>query len=186
VIKEEVPAKNRRVAWSYQMTDRLIFTVTFFSALGSGLVAGVFFAFSVFVMTALGRLPAAGGISAMQSINVAVLNPWFFLAFLGTAAASVLLVVAAVFRWGEPGSSYLLFGSVLYLVGGLLVTIAFNVPLNDALAGIEPDNAEGASLWTHYLSDWTFWNHVRMAASLLAAASYTTALCYQAHGPGAA
>jgi len=58
------------------------------SALGCGLIAGVFFAFSTFVMKALAGLPTAQGIAAMQSVNVAVLNGWFFSAFFGTAAAS--------------------------------------------------------------------------------------------------
>jgi hypothetical protein len=51
--------------------DRLLFVLTFLSALGAGLIGGLFFAFSSFVMIALGRLPPASGISAMQSINVA-------------------------------------------------------------------------------------------------------------------
>jgi uncharacterized membrane protein len=137
-------------------------------------------------MTALGRIPPAGGISAMQSINVAILNPLFFVAFFGTAATCLLLAIAALFRWDEPAAFYLLAGSVLYLVGSLLVTIVFNVPLNDALAAVNPDSAEGASLWTGYLSNWTAWNHARTATSLAAAASFTVALCYQARGPGAA
>lgn len=58
---------------------------TVLSALGCGLMAGVFFAFSTFVMKALGALPPAQGIAAMQSINVAVINRWFMAAFFGTA-----------------------------------------------------------------------------------------------------
>src|SRR5260221_582131 len=76
------------------MIDRLLFAMTLFSALGTRLMAGLFFAFSSFVMAALGRLPPAGGIAAMQSINVAVLNPLFFAAFLGPAVACVLLAAA--------------------------------------------------------------------------------------------
>jgi hypothetical protein len=58
--------------------DCVLFVLTFLAALGSALIGGLFFAFSAFVMRALGRLPPAGGIAAMQSINVAVLNPVFF------------------------------------------------------------------------------------------------------------
>jgi len=50
-------------------TDRLLFGLTLVSALGCGLTAGVFFAFSSFVMKALGRIQPAQGIAAMQSIN---------------------------------------------------------------------------------------------------------------------
>jgi uncharacterized membrane protein len=158
------------------MTDKLLFALTLFSALGCGLIAGVFFAFSSFVMNALGRLPAEQGAAAMQSINVAVINPLFMAAFLGTAAACVLLAVSSLLRWREPGAAYLLAGSLLYLVGVILVTGLFNVPRNDALAAVAPASAEGASLWTDYVSSWTAWNHVRTAASLAAAALLTIAL----------
>jgi len=155
---------------------RFIVALTFFSVLDSCLVAGIFFAFSTFVITALGRLPPHQGIVIMQSINVAVLNPWFFAVFFGTAAACVILAVSALFNWNGPGAIYLLVGSVLYLLGSILVTIAFNVPLNEALAAVKPDTTEGAELWTGYLSAWTVWNHIRTAGSLAAAASFLMAL----------
>ena len=158
------------------MIGALLVVLTFLCALGSGLIAGVFFAFSAFVMAALGRLPPDQGIAAMQSINVAVINPWFFAAFFGTAAACVVLVVAALFRWSEPGAILLVAGSLLYLVGTILVTMLCNVPLNDALAAAQPESAEGAGLWTRYLAAWTAWNHLRTAASLAAAAAFIRAL----------
>jgi uncharacterized membrane protein len=71
--------------------EALLPALTVLAALGAGLVAGIFFAFSTFIMAALARLPAEGGIAAMQSINVAVLNPLFFLAFFGTAAIALVL-----------------------------------------------------------------------------------------------
>ena len=160
-----------------QMIDGVLFALALFSALGCGLIAGVFFAFSAFVMKALARLPAAQGIAAMQSINVAVLNRWFFAAFFGTAAGCVLLAVSSLLIWQEPRAAYLLAGSLLYLVGTILVTIVFNVPRNEALAAVEPDSAEGASLWTRYVAGWTAWNHVRTTAALTAAASLAFALC---------
>jgi uncharacterized membrane protein len=154
----------------------LLVVLTVLAALGSGVVAGVFFAFSAFVMTALGRLPPEHGIAAMQSINVAVINPWFFAAFFGTAALCVVLAAASLFRWGEPGSIPLLAGSLLYLVGTILVTVLFNVPLNDALAAADRGSTAGAGLWTRYLAEWTAWNHVRTAAPLAAAAAFMFAL----------
>jgi uncharacterized membrane protein len=160
-----------------QMTDNLIFVLTLVSALGCGLIAGVFFAFSTFVMNALARLPPSQGIAAMQSINIAVINPTFMSAFLGTAAACLVLAVSSYFRWHNPGAAFLLVGSLLYLVGTILVTIIFNVPLNDALAGVDPASLDGASLWAGYVRSWTAWNHVRTAATLAAAASFSVALC---------
>ncbi len=129
-------------------------------------------------MKALARLPSAEGIAAMQSINVAIINPVFLAAFLGTAAACVLIMIASVLRWQDPGAVYLLIGGALYLVGTFLVTLMFNVPKNNALASIAPADPEGARLWSDYLSKWTAWNHVRAAAALAAAALLTIALCH--------
>ena len=148
------------------------------SALGCGLIAGVFFAFSTFVMSALARLQPTQGIAAMQSINITAINPLFMTVLFGTAAACIVLAVSSLLKWHQPGAAYLLLGSLLYLVGTLGVTIVFNVPLNEALAKVEADSTDGANLWASYLGNWTFWNHIRAAAALAAAASLTIALCY--------
>ena len=58
-------------------------------AIGAGLMAGTFFAFSTFIMAALARVPAAEGIRSMQAINITVINPFFMLAFMGTALISL-------------------------------------------------------------------------------------------------
>lgn len=152
--------------------------LTLLAALGSGLIAGVFFAFSSFVMRALGRIPAAEGIAAMQSINIVVLNPVFLLVFVGTAVLCGIAIVFSWLRWNEPGAVYLLAGGLLYLTGTFLVTMVFNVPRNDALAAVAPASPEGARLWADYLTSWTAWNHVRAAAALAAAASFSLALRY--------
>ncbi len=158
------------------MANELISIVAVATALGAALVAGIFFAFSTFVMTALSRLLPEQGIAAMQSINVAVLNPWFFAVFFGTALGSIALALLGILNWGAPGSTYLVSGSLLYLIGCILVTIVFNVPLNNALAAVEPGSTEGAEMWTRYLSTWTTWNHLRTAASLAAAVSFIMAI----------
>jgi len=146
------------------------------SALGCGLMAGFFFAFSICVMKALGAIPPAHGISAMQSINVAVINPWFLTPYFGMALLSVLLSIAAVLRWHEPGAAYVVAGGLLYFLGTFLVTMLFNVPRNNALAAVAATSTEGGALWTDYLIAWTKWNHVRTIAALAGAASFTVAL----------
>ncbi len=158
------------------MANELISAVAVSTTLGAALVAGIFFAFSTFVMTALSRLLPEQGIAAMQSINVAILNPWFFAVFFGTALGSIALALLGILNWGTPGSIYLVSGSLLYLIGCILVTIVFNVPLNNALAAVEPGSKEGAEMWTRYLSTWTTWNHLRTVASLAAAASFSMAI----------
>jgi uncharacterized membrane protein len=67
-------------------------------------------------------------------------------------------------------------GSLLYVIGTFLVTMVCNVPLNDALAVADPTSGDGARLWAGYLTNWTFWNHVRTVAALAAAALLTKSL----------
>lgn len=162
------------------MIDDLIYVLTLVSALGCGLIAGVFFAFSTFVMKALARIPVSEGIAAMQSINVAVISPLFMTAFLGTAAACVTLAVSSLLLRHKPGAIYLLIGSLLYLIGTVLVTMLFNVPRNDGLAAVEPASADAAALWSGYVISWTAWNHVRTAVALAAATLFSIALGYRA------
>ena len=107
--------------------NSLNYSVTLITALGCGTIAGVFFAFSSFVMKALARLPPNDGIAAMQSINVLAVNSWFLAAFLGTAALCVLVIVAALAQWSEPFAVFLLLGGLAYLAGCFLVTVVFNV-----------------------------------------------------------
>lgn len=159
------------------MIDRLLFALTLVTALGCGLMAGTFFAFSCFIMKALARLQPLQGIAAMQSINIAVLNPVFFLVFLGTGAGCALLAVFSLLRWYRVDAFYLLIGSLLYLGGTLVVTIVCNVPRNEALARVDSASPDAAKLWHAYLTGWTTWNHVRTLAALAAAASLTIALC---------
>ena len=158
------------------MADRMLVAFTFLAALGAGLMAGVFFAFSTFVMRALARLPARESVSAMQSINVVVINPLFLGVFMGTAAVSVAAIITAAMKFDRPGGAYVIAGGVLYVVGTFLVTIVFNVPLNNALDAIRPDGADVAQRWAGYAGRWTAWNHVRAAAALAAAAAFTWAL----------
>ncbi len=153
----------------------VLFVVTLATALGCGLVAGVFFAFSSFVMPALKRLSPAQGVAAMQSINILAVTPAFMTALFGTAAACLGLAAWTVASSGVT-TTLVLAGCALYLVGTVGVTIACNVPLNDRLAKLHPQSAEAAGLWSRYLARWTAWNHVRTAASLAAASALTIAL----------
>jgi uncharacterized membrane protein len=157
---------------------RQLFTagLLWFSALGCGLLAGVYFAFSTFIMTSLGRIDQAAGIAAMNTINVEIVRSLFMPIFIGTTLTSAALAVMTVFRWGEPGTIAMLAGGAVYVIGMFLVTVIFNVPLNNALAAAHPASAEAASLWARYLQDWTFWNHVRTAASIGACALFIAAI----------
>jgi uncharacterized membrane protein len=162
----------------------LLLMLEFAAALGTALMAGLYFAFSVAVMSALGRIAPASGMSAMQSINVVILNPWFFLAFAGTAAVCAVLAVMALLRWTEPGAVLLLAACALYLVGNIAVTMIFNVPLNTALAAADSAGTDAAALWSRYLSTWTAWNHVRTLSCLAALALLIGAIHVQGKSVG--
>ncbi len=151
------------------MSSAFVDAMTLLSALGSALVAGIFFAFSTFIMKALGRLRPEQGIAAMQAINVTVLNPWFFAVFFGTGVGCIFLAIFALLHWSSPVASHLAVGGMLYIVGTVFVTLVFNVPLNNALARAAANDPDSVSLWRHYLRRWTFWNHVRTGGSLAAA-----------------
>ena len=160
------------------MNSKWFFALNFGAMLGCGLVAGIFYAFSTFVMQALAQLPPAAGIAAMQSINLVVINRLFLGVFFGTAIACFVLSGFAVPTWRQPRAACLINGSFIYLGGTVLVTIYGNVPWNDALAAVDPASTGGARLWADYLRIWTNWNHLRCAASLLATAVLALALCF--------
>jgi uncharacterized membrane protein len=138
------------------MLQMLTTGLLWFSAVGCGLLAGLYFAFSAFIMTALGRIGQAAGIAAMNAINVAIVQSLFLPVFLATTAASAALAVIALLRWGEAGAMAMAAGGVLYVLGMFVVTMIFNVPLNNALAAADPASHAAASLWARYLTDWTY------------------------------
>lgn len=153
-----------------------LFALTLATALGAGLVAGVFFAFSTFVMPALERLPADQGVAAMQSINRTVTTPSFMLVFVGTAVLCAVLVVVAAVGWGEPRAPWLLAGGLVYALGSFVLTMAYHVPRNDALDAFDPHAAETAGRWSTFLAEWVPANTVRALASLVAAGLLVAAL----------
>jgi uncharacterized membrane protein len=144
--------------------------------LGSALIAGVFFAFSSFIMKALGRVPASEGIAAMQSINVVVINPTFLGTFLGTAVLSLLVAALAINGWGTSSAPFFLGGALSYLVGTFLVTGLGNVPLNERLAAVSTTDSEAVEVWDHYLDRWTLLNTIRTVAAGAAAVMFTLGL----------
>jgi uncharacterized membrane protein len=150
------------------MLAHVIEVLTVAVAVASGVVAGVFFAFSNFVMRGLAKLAPANGIVAMQSLNLVVINPIFLGLFVGTAAGSIVLAILAIVRWSD-GSRYRLIGAALYVGGTFLVTILRNIPLNNVLARVVPESDDAGVLWLAYVVRWTRWNHIRTLAAIAAA-----------------
>lgn len=154
--------------------ERALFVLVFAAAMGTAIVGGIFYAFSSFVMRALGRLPRDHGIAAMNSISSVIITPSFLLLFAGTGLLCLLLGIGAAFCWSLPGARLVLIASLLYVVGGVGLTMAVNQPMNLRLGAMPP--AQALSYWPEYLSTWTRWNHVRTAAVLLACALFIAAL----------
>lgn len=146
------------------------------TCVGAGLIAGVFFAFSAFIMKALAELPTEQGVAAMQRINVVVLNQRFLGVFVGTALLALACVGTAFASLGSMASVWLLAAGASYIVGSFGVTTVFNVPRNQRLARLDARSMEAAAYWPVYIRKWLFWNHVRTAASAVSAACAALAL----------
>ena len=157
------------------MIDDYARALTLAAAVGAGVAGGVFFAFSTFVMKALADLPPANGVAAMQSINRRAPSPWFMALLFGTAALCVALVVSAILRWDEASAPYQLAGGLIYLVA-IVLTIAYHVPRNDALALVDPASDGAAAAWSRYLAEWVPWNHVRTLTTIASAVLFVLAL----------
>ncbi|RRR68671.1 DUF1772 domain-containing protein [Streptomyces sp. RP5T] len=158
------------------MIDGPYFVLVVLGVLGTGLVAGVFCAFSTFVMRGLAELPPAQGVAAMNAINVSAVRPPFMAVFVGSAVLSAVIAVVTFVLWPDEGTVELLVGSALYLFGAFGLTMVAHVPRNDTLLGLDPGTAEATAYWPAYVREWTMWNHVRAIASGAAALAYVLAL----------
>lgn len=142
------------------------------AAIATAASGGMMYVFSTFVMRGLDRTGPVQAITAMRGINAeANSNAAFLLPYLGAAIIAICVAVVAVIQWTRPGSGWLLAGAVAG-IAGVIVTMAFNVPLNIRLDAVNPDGlsvADAARDWQAYLSSWTAWNHVRAATGLVSA-----------------
>ena len=154
------------------MSSLLITVLLWAAALSSGLIAGVYFAFSGFIMKAFNKLETAQSITAMNAINEIILRSLFMPVFFGSSIISLLLIVLAFIYWDEAGAGLALIAGMVYFVGMFVCTVVFNVPLNNTLSKLDPTSYNAQQGWIHYLKNWTLWNHLRTVSSLL-----TCALC---------
>ena len=139
--------------------DGIITIIIVASISGAGLVTGLLFAFSNFVMRALADLPSDKGMFAMQRINETIINPVFLVLFLGTPVLCSVIAVNSGLKINEPGNWFLLVGALAYLIGPFGITVLFNVPLNNLLARADVSDAD--DIWPVYQKKWQRWNHIR-------------------------
>jgi len=156
--------------------------LTSLAAIASAAAAGMMYVFSTFVMRGLDRTGPVTAITAMRGINVdANSNGPFLLAYFGATLLAVAVGVVAVVQIRQPGSGWLLAGAIVGVLGAL-ITIAFNVPLNNHLDTVDPaalSLADAAREWAAYLSTWTAWNHVRTVTAVIASALLLIGLRYR-------
>ena len=154
------------------MIDYFTTALLWTAALSSGLIAGIYFALSRFIMQAFSRIEESCSIAAMNSINTTIQRSLFMPLFFGSTIVSLLLVVVALLRWGETGAAGTLTAGAIYFLGMFACTVLFNVPLNNVLAGVIENGSDAHRVWVHYLKTWTNWNHLRTVSSMV-----TCAIC---------
>lgn len=163
---------------SKNMTN-IILIVT---ATATGLIAGLFYAYTCSVNIGLGRLPDKEYLSAMQSINEAILNPLFFMSFLGTL---LLLPLCTWLNYQQQLSTrflLLLTTTIIYAIGVFGVTIFGNVPLNDALANFNLEHASAKSIYDQRIrfeQPWLLLHQVRTIASVVCLILVIISCCYR-------
>jgi len=149
------------------MSSSIVTALLWTAALSSGLMAGVYFAFSGFIMQAFGKIDTTQSIVAMNSINETIVRSSFMPLFFGSSIISVLLIIAALTQWGKTGTELTLMAGAVYFVGMFTCTVLFNVPLNNSLARLDPNSTNAQQVWPRYLRTWTNWNHLRTVSSLV-------------------
>lgn len=135
------------------------------------LTAGLFYAWSCSVMPGLARLADTPYLHAMQAMNRAILNPMFFLSFLGSTVLLPLCAWQQTRELGVQGATLVIAAALIHVVGMFGVTVLGNVPLNNILDATDIGRADAnelARLRGLFQSTWVRLNMVRACAATLA------------------
>lgn len=147
---------------------KMIMVLLIITAVLTALIAGLFYAYSCSVVLGLGKLSDAEYLKAMQNINREILNPVFFMSFMGTA---ILLPLSTfLFRGEQPVFIFLLIATFVYLIGVFGVTIVGNVPMNNLLDqfDISTSTAEAVKqMRENFENRWNFLNNIRTVFSVI-------------------
>ena len=139
------------------------------ATLTTGLVAGVFYAYSVSVVLGLAAQSDASYVATMQEINERIQNPLFFASFVGAALFLLAAFVIHLPRLRSRRFLLISLACLLYIGGGLLLTAFINVPMNEKLATVDPEAPARvlAQARDAYEAPWNFWNGIRTIFSTL-------------------
>jgi uncharacterized membrane protein len=149
--------------------------VTTAATVGAAVNAGVFLAFSSFVMPAVRDLPAAGGIEAMQALDRAAPAPFTVLGF-GTAILCLPVIVRGLRAWRTTTGRWMLGGAAAFLVSAIVITFAANVPISYTIDTLDPGSLGAQTRWVDLAGQWAWWNHLRTLGSGAAAVALAIAL----------
>lgn len=136
----------------------------------TGLMAGVYFAFSVFIMKSLGELPALQAARVMNKINDVIINTLFLPVFFGSTLWFAGLTVWSFADWQNGRSIWVVTAALIYIVGMFFVTAFGNVPLNNKLRESESVDSRLITFWGEYIDKWTWLNHLRTVSCIAACA----------------
>ena len=141
----------------------------------SAVVGGVFLGFSDFIMGGLKQAEASAGADSMRQINRTVFRSVFLTSFLSLVPLTAGFALYAWYQAEGLGQLYCTAAALIYLLAVFLVTIAGNVPMNNRLDVLHPDDPAADDYWQHYARVWTRWNHVRTMGCLATAALFLLA-----------
>jgi uncharacterized membrane protein len=149
------------------MLNKPTVTLIYLSLLLSAAIFGFFYAWVCSTMWGLDAVDPRIAIESMQAMNGSVRNAVFAPAFFGTPVA--LGLTAFMLRRARLNKGSLLFSlsAGIYLFFGLILTMAVNVPMNEALGALSvPQDIDQAHvIWSEYSGPWQFWNQTRTVAS---------------------
>lgn len=152
--------------------------LTVAAAVGSGVIGGVLYAFSAFVMRGLSELPPERALAAMNGINRAAPRAPLVLPLVATALVCGVLGVITFGNLDERGSWLVLAGCSLYLLS-FGITVFFHVPRNEALLLVDPLSAGAGAAWVGYRKPWVVANHVRSLAAVAGSALLVVSLWHR-------
>lgn len=141
----------------------------------TGLMAGIYFTFSIVVMKSLSELPSLQAAQVMNKINDVIVNTLFLPMFFVSTLAYVGLIVWSLAYWQQERSILIIVAALIYIVGMFLVTAFGNVPLNNKLKECEANESRLISVWEDYRQRWTQLNHLRTISCTAACALLTIA-----------
>ena len=139
----------------------------------TGLSAGLCFTWGNAVTPGIGRLDDFGFLMAFQQMNRVILNPTFFVVFLGPFFLGLL----NLFLFKNTASNIwwmLLVAVLMYALGVVLVTVFGNVPLNDMIDKHSLETLTKAELKDLRSAFEAKWNRLHLVRTITATGSFIT------------